>query len=64
MATNSSGGGVSLEQSDLDIRGSCSISNNYAMRGGGVHANSSTITLYQQGGILQFTNNRAENGGG
>ena len=64
MATKSSGGGVSLEQSNLDIRGSCSISDNYAMRGGGVHARSSTITVHQQAGTLQFTNNRAENGGG
>ena len=63
-ATDSSGGGVSLQQSDLDIRGSCTISNNYAMRGGGVHAKSSTITIYQQGGTLQFTNNMAENGSG
>ena len=63
-ATDSSGGGVSLEQSNLDIRGSCTIFNNYAMRGGGVHAKSSTITVYQQGGTLQFTNNRAENGSG
>ena len=61
-ATNTSGGGVSLKQSALDIKGSCTISNNYAMRGGGVHAKSSTITVYQQGGTLQFTNNRAENG--
>ena len=64
IATDISGGGVSLEQSDIDIRGSCSISNNYALRGGGVHARSSTITVHQQGGNLQFTNNRAENGGG
>ena len=63
-ATDSSGGGVSLQQSNLDIRGSCTISNNYAMRGGGVHAKSSTITIYQQEGTLQFTNNRAENGSG
>ena len=63
-ATDSSGGGVSLQQSDLDIKGSCSISNNYAMRGGGVHAKSSTITIHQPKGTLQFTNNRAENGGG
>ena len=63
-ATESSGGGVSLEQSDIEIKGSCFISNNHAMRGGGVHAKSSTITVHQQGGTLQFTNNRAENGGG
>ena len=62
-ATDSNGGGVSLQQSNLDIRGSCTISENYAMRGGGVHAKSSTITVHQQGGTLQFTNNRAENGG-
>ena len=63
-ATDTSGGGVSLEQSNLDIRGSCTISNNCARRGGGVHAKSSTITVHQQGGTLQFTNNRAENGSG
>ena len=63
-ATDSSGGGVSLQQSNLNIKGSCTISNNYAMRGGGVHAKSSTIAVYQQGGTLQFTNNRAENGSG
>ena len=62
-ATDSSGGGVSLEQSNLDIRGSCSMSNNYAMRGGGVHAKSSIITVHRKG-TLQFTNNRAENGSG
>ena len=62
-ATDSSGGGVSLQQSNLDIKGSCTISDNYAMRGGGVHAKSSTITVYQQG-TLQFINNRAENGSG
>ena len=61
-ATNSSGGGVSLEQSNLDIKGSCTISDNYAMRGGGVHAKSSTITVYS--GTLQFLNNTAENGSG
>ena len=65
MATDSSGGGVSLQQSNLDIRGSCFMSNNYAMRGGGVHAKSSTITVYQRGqGRLHFINNTAENGSG
>ena len=59
-----SGGGASLEQSDVDVKGSCFISNNSAMRGGGVHARSSTITVHQSEGTLQFTNNRAENGGG
>ena len=64
-ATNSSGGGVSLQQSNLHIRGSCSMSNNYAMRGGGVHAQGSTITVYQRGqGRLHFVNNTAENGSG
>ena len=63
-ATDSSGGGVSFQESDLEIKGICSITNNSAMRGGGVHAKSSTITIYQPGGTLQLTNNRAENGGG
>ena len=62
MAKDSSGGGVFLQQSDFEVKGSCSISNNYATRGGGVHAKSSTITVHQLG-TLQFTN-KAENGGG
>ena len=63
-ATNSSGGGIYLQQSDLEIRqGICNISNNYATRGGGIHASSSPITVYQQG-ALQIIHNTAENGGG
>ena len=62
-ATDSSGGGISLQQSGLEVKGSCIISDNYAMRGGGVHAKSSTITVYQQG-TLQFINNSAINGSG
>ena len=63
-ATNSSGGGISLHQSHLEIKGSCNVSGNYAMRGGGIHAKSSTISVYQKGGTLQFINNTAENGSG
>ena len=63
MATDSSGGGFSLEQSNLDIKGNCNVIGNYAMRGGGVHAKSSIIKVYQKG-TLQFTNNTAENGSG
>ena len=62
-ATNISGGGISLQQSDLEIRETCFISNNYAMRGGGVHARSSTIAVHELA-TLQFKNNRAKNGGG
>ena len=62
-ATNSSGGGIFLQQSDLEIKGNCTISGNYAMRGGGIHATSSTVAVYQPW-TLQFINNRAENGSG
>ena len=62
-ATDSNGGGISLYQSDLEIKGNCIISDNHAMRGGGIHATSSTIAVYQPA-TLQFINNRAENGSG
>ena len=62
-ATNSNGGGISLYQSDLEIKGNCIISDNHAMRGGGIHATSSTIAVHQPT-TLQFINNRAENGSG
>ena len=48
-ATNSYGGGISLQQSEVEIKGKCTVSDNYANRGGGVHARSSTITVHQQG---------------
>ena len=63
LATVSSGGGISLQQSDLEVRGNCTISGNDAVMGGGIHATSSVISVYQSG-TLQFTNNRAENGSG
>ena len=62
-ATSSNGGGISLHQSDLEIKGNCNISHNHAMRGGGIHATSSTVAVYQPA-TLQFINNRAENGSG
>ena len=58
------GGGVSLQQSSLEVQESYTmISGNYAMRGGGLHASSSTVVVYQQG-TLQITHNFAENGSG
>ena len=63
-ATNSYGGGISLQQSQLEIKRSCTVSDNYAMRGGGVHAKGSTITVHQLGTLLQVVNNNAEKGGG
>ena len=62
-ATVSSGGGISLQQSDLEVRGNCIISDNDAVRGGGIHATSSTLAVYQPG-TLQFINNEAKNGSG
>ena len=61
-ATVSSGGGISLRQSDLEVRGTCIIYGNDAERGGGIHATSSTIAVYKPW-TLQFINNRAKNGG-
>ena len=60
---NSSGGGISLRQSHLEIRGRCNLVNNYALRGGGIHATGSIIAVYQQG-KLQLIDNNAEFGGG
>ena len=60
---NSIGGGISLRQSRLEIRGKCNLINNSAVRGGGIHATSSIIAVYQQGS-LQLINNNAEFGGG
>ena len=42
---NSSGGGISLKQSRLEIKGVCQFVNNVAVRGGGIHASSSTIAV-------------------
>ena len=63
ITTNSSGGGISLIHSNLDIHANCIISGNHAANGGGIHASSSTIALYQSG-TLNIINNRANNGGG
>ena len=62
-ATVSNGGGISLQQSDLKVMGNCIISGNDAVRGGGIHATSSTIAVYQPG-TLQLIDNRANNGSG
>ena len=62
-ATDSSGGGIALQQSDLTIKGNTTISGNDADRGGGIHATSSTIAVYQPF-TLQLISNRAENGSG
>ena len=60
---NVSGGGISLKRSRLEIKGNCQIVNNVAVRGGGIHASSSIIAVYQSG-TLRVTNNSAEFGGG
>ena len=60
---NSSGGGISLKQSRLEIKGKCQFVNNVAVRGGGIHASSSTIAVFQPG-TLKVTNNSAKFGGG
>ena len=60
---NGGGGGISLHQSELDIKGYCRVSHNHTTRGGGIHATSSTIMVHQSG-ILIFAKNRAKNGSG
>ena len=60
---NSSGGGISLRLSHLEIKGHCTLFNNSALRGGGIHAISSTISVYQPA-TLKIFNNNAELGGG
>ena len=59
----SNGGGIALKQSRLEIKGMCQFVNNVAVRGGGIHASSSTITVFQPG-TLKVTNNNADLGGG
>ena len=49
MATNTSGGGIYLQQGVLEIKGNCSVSHNHAVREGAIHASSSSISVYQQG---------------
>ena len=56
------GGGINLQQSNLEIKGSCNISNNCAIRGGGIHATSSSIAIHQTG-TLQLMDNSAVDGG-
>ena len=63
VATDISGGGICLQQSVFEIKENCKFSNNYAMRGGGIHATSSTIAV-REPGTLQFVNNKAVNGSG
>ena len=60
---NSSGGGISLKQSHLEIRGRCNIENNSAVKGGGIHATSSFISVHQPG-TLHLISNNAKFGGG
>ena len=59
----SNGGGIALKQSRLEIKGMCQFVDNVAVRGGGIHASSSTITVFQLG-TLKVTNNNADLGGG
>ena len=60
-----SGGGIFLQQSDIEIKGqnSITISNNHALIGGGMHASSSVISVYQPG-TVHFIRNKADNSGG
>ena len=48
----------------VGFRSHHNISDNYALRGGGVHASGSAITLHMQFGNLQLTNNNTKCNGG
>ena len=61
---NRRGGGISLKQSRLEIKGKCNLADNSAMRRGGIHATSSTIAVHIPIGTLQIIDNFAELGGG
>ena len=63
LIANSSGGGISLKQSRLDIKERSVIVGNSADRGGGIHSTSSTIAVFQPG-TLHVINNNARLGGG
>ena len=58
-----SGGGLYLMKSILELRGydTYIINNTANLIGGGLHASNSTVMI---NGTVQFTNNRAQNGGG
>lgn len=62
-ATSGEGGGIYLHQNKFVIAVNCTVSQNRAVKGGGIYAKSSSITMHQHG-ILNVTNNSAENGGG
>ena len=42
-ATSSNGGGISMDRSNLEIKGECDISHNFALNGGGIFKDSFTI---------------------
>ena len=63
VATNGSGGGIYLEQSNLVVHGSCNFEQNRALSGGGIHASSSPIVVQKQS-VLRFIHNSAKHGGG
>ena len=63
-AINGSGGGIYLIICDFVIQGKSNIIQNHASeKGGGIEASGSSIMVQQQG-VLRFTNNSAEYGGG
>ena len=62
-ATNGNGGGICLHQSVLEIKENSTVSHNHAVRGGGIHVSSSSISVQQQS-TLQLVNNTAETNGG
>ena len=62
MALSGNGGGISLYQNILEIKGHCYIYHNSATRGGGIHAHSSYVTVYQPS-VLHLSDSSAKYGG-
>ena len=63
-ATIGPGGGVYIQKSVVDIKGSCIIYNNFAISGGGIYATSSTINIYVPGSLHFIENEAIKEGGG
>ena len=63
-SASGSGGGIYLYQSDLLIMGNCTLGSNQAVRGGGIYASSSIISVHQKGSLLFLNNTAHQIGGG
>ena len=56
-ATDSNGGSISPQHTNLDIKGNCYISNNHTVMGGGVCATGSTGVMLAIDSIIKIYGN-------